>query len=884
MSLSSGENTWGVTYKASMKHLDYRGFREFRIRGIREKVKHKTMASRGCLKLLDILNQTRVRPFGKILSLCSGRGGWDQVLAPYREVKSIYSVTYGPSPETPGHENYADRIFDRREKVNLVYCDARKVEPGDYNWVLFDGGESHDDAKVEAERFHSLLVSCVDKHIKPNTDFILKILTPCHEETLTYLESIQARTNRGAFVRSTQSRTSNLELYFVSVQRKNLRKGAKTLLTDMMLRAHMFMGEVFKSLDVLPLKKYEQPDIEGVEKLQPLNMEKSIAMLGAPVAEGGRDFRHYESLGVYPMGIKGSSSQPPMPIVQQLTGSMREKMRKIGDWRVTDTTPRGFHQTFMKKVDTVPVETHIYNEHLHESYLSLANYYRNSGFRLGPMTYEEVALQANKQGAPRVTDHHKNVGDFLEEPDWENEVKECEDSLVGEHPIHGVWSTMGKREKKSSPFGPKGSRMIAYLPIGMRLVELKNMGRSIELTKPAINKCGVGGMGLHDYGERMKRLWKESAMHDDIAGWDTRVSGTMLDEECAFILSLIDDGMEKKERKRYETIIRNLYRMYKYTHLLIPMESEYVRSELVRGFGQRMSGSNPTYAMNSISRLAVLVTVISVVLDMHPQDVVSELMNESGEGNDEKHEGRFSAMVSGDDCAVFGLNEDIQLFAKSFGVTNEMGMIRKDIGMLARTPVKYRIENVEFCSHRYESVTYFDSSTGRTVVRQMPTRDVTEIMAKTMNWLGARGGVSGELAWLSAQGNNLIVNYHHLRLPRILGLAYKATAPPDLVLDDEGPAWKRTPWMREGDLLRIVNDVLFGVSTRYPVEDFVVMSIKHLGFLKLDRESHYLNLSVEERRTIMRWKAILPGRVINMAHQYGGDISILDNSGVFALG
>lgn len=107
-----------------------------------------------------------------------------------------------------------------------------------------------------------------------------------------------------------------------------------------------------------------------------------------------------------------------------------------------------------------------------------------------------------------------------------------------------------------------------------------------------------------------------------------------------------------------------------------------------------------------------------------------------------------------------------------------MAMLRKVIGLLARTPIKHKIEDMEFCSHRYEIVAYYDSYSGKTISRYTQTRDVCEVITKTMNWLGHRGGEYGELGRLSAQGNNLLVNCHYLRLPRLLGMAYKAIAPP----------------------------------------------------------------------------------------------------------
>lgn len=89
--------------------------------------------------------------------------------------------------------------------------------------------------------------------------------------------------------------------------------------------------------------------------------------------------------------------------------------------------------------------------------------------------------------------------------------------------------------------------------------------------------------------------------------------------------------------------------------------------------------------------------------------------------------------------------------------------------------------------------------------------------------------------------------------------------------------------MREGEILDVINEVLFGEPTQYPIEDFRVRSIRHLGYLRLYKESKYLDLTMEGKTVVMRWKKILSTRAINMARQYGGDISILSYSGVFGL-
>lgn len=60
------------------------------------------------------------------------------------------------------------------------------------------------------------------------------------------------------------------------------------------------------------------------------------------------------------------------------------------------------------------------------------------------------------------------------------------------------------------------------------------------------------------------------------------------------------------------------------------MESDFARSELLEGWGQRMSGSVITYTMNTISRLAVAMTVIGLTFHLTPAEVCVEFLKPKG--------------------------------------------------------------------------------------------------------------------------------------------------------------------------------------------------------------------------------------------------------------
>lgn len=246
-------------------------------------------------------------------------------------------------------------------------------------------------------------------------------------------------------------------------------------------------------------------------------------------------------------------------------GDLMDVMPEINQWSLTDTTPVGFNRVFSKKIDTIPVEEHQHYDYLEGCYKTLQEYFF-SCYEHNVMKFDEMKTQANKQGAAGITDNHQCVKDFLDDPLAEQLI-EVEKSLLSNQPIHAIWSTMGKREKKKSPVGSQGSRTVAYLPIATRMVEMKYLGNLVKLTKPDINPAGVGAVGLHDLGERMSRLWKQSGLSDDIAGWDTRVSATMIELEYT-----LTHHLTKHLSDRSQHIIKGHFQLYKYPKILIPME------------------------------------------------------------------------------------------------------------------------------------------------------------------------------------------------------------------------------------------------------------------------------------------------------------------------
>lgn len=280
-----------------------------------------------------------------------------------------------------------------------------------------------------------------------------------------------------------------------------------------------------------------------------------------------------------------------------------------------------------------------------------------------------------------------------------------------------------------------------------------------------------------------------------------------------------------------------------------------------------MSGSHVTYAMNTITRTALM--ILQAAQAKGRMEDTYAFAQEMMRG---KH---YGGTISGDDEATIGELKDTELLSKSGWILHEVGFPRKDMIQEAPSSLSKHMEEIEFCSHNYIKVSYYDESSGDTCERWCPTRSVTEIMAKATIRLGTGDELSEE-AWLSAQGNQLLVNYHHMRTPRAAGFAFKAIVNPNLLLTDKGGFLKPTPWMREGDILEVLNTVLFGDGTKYPKPRFKVRQFRHIGYSNPRFENVFdPNFNDGQRR---KWRQTLHYEAQRVVTQLstGGDVEILN--------
>lgn len=835
----------GVNYKKMLNSLGKKEFHSMKFEGTAGETKMSFEPSRGSPKMEEILMKSGIRPFGNILSLCAGSGGWEYILARYESVVGILSVTLGKTGGRQGHQTFTPHAFPGRDKVQVIYGDVTKMPSDmseDFDCIIFDGGESDANYTRETKRAAELLEAGFTRFVRPGHMFIAKILTPAVHDVIRQLKHIRTITGSGNLVLLNNSLNSNQELYFVS-GRPNGR---------IAMQIHSAQRERLNRIIV--------NEEHAREYVEPLNWKgpdysESVRQLGKPILGAVRKkFKQWVDGGVFYFGSRGSTGTNRVAPVWHLLRSVQAYIPKLADWQATNTTTAGFEKIFAAKIDTTPVEKSIYYEIMSRVFHHMATFYIENGVRGRTLSYDEICAQANHAGARTVIDvEWQNVGEFLRHPQYEKYMREYEEAMLRGKPLGAIFWAAGKKEKKKHG-GNYGSRMFAYMGIVMRMQELKYLGGLMDFVKPNVNACCVGGLGLHDFGMRVRDNFREAAVCLDIAGWDTKISKRVLEMEERF---MIEVGFSREH-------VQALYAIYKNPAILIPDNTTgFVRSRLLYGNGQRMSGAQTTYSGNTLTVIALTITAWIVANNIAIEDE-RETVHSILSGR-----GKISVLSSGDDHFVSGDVESVRRYSRAWHVYNDMGFIRKDLGLTNDTPVRFSIEEVEFCSHSYERVTYYDENNDRVAERWMPSRQYTEIFGRASIWIAGTDGISEVGAWVAAQAVNLMLNYHHLRDARRLAMAMRAIVPRNLTFSGREIKFLPRPWIHSGQMLDILNDCLFGESTYYPIPGFRVTKYEHLGYIPRYRETLY---NREFEHPMMKlWRTNIPELVRTGAAVYGGD-------------
>nr|QPG92984.1 NS5 protein [Jingmen tick virus]QPN36941.1 polyprotein [Solling flavi-like virus] len=841
----------GHAFKKKLNNMKDNEFHKIRMYGVAEETRGPGVLSRAEYKLVDILTYMRKKMGGQtVVDLCAGRGGWTNVALRYG-CRSVHAVSFWS--KQPSHEQRTGNIWSDR-RVTFSEGDYRNQELMKTNWVLFDGGESNQNADAEKNGFLKLMnndhthgkFSVTDWLLmNPGCNYAIKIMTPWDEETIKLCEHWQEITGRGTFVRLNRERISNACVYFISDNKTNLRHQANELMATLMFKIDEAKGKSIKELKAgagIEQIKAEWPKKGNYKcpvKLEPYDMSASVSEFGE-LKPPRNITRFMKEIGWRYSTYTGSPGTYPNRYVMTIIGVLREVMSSFGNWKSTDTTPESTFEVVSRKIDVAPTEEHKHWVRIGEAYKGIAEHLRGRQIRMKRLDLTQVPATINNQGAMGHQEKFKpysTLGEYVNTPNsgWAQEVNKFGESLNTKSPKMLVYNSMGKKERKQM-FGrkPSGSRLIWFLPGTARLYEALIFADLDRVVKKL--HVSVSGIPLYDYGEAlydcMERGKKDRVfVCDDVPGWDTKVGLGWMCHECHF-LKMISDG------DKYHKEIENLYRIYAYPtvniHRMINGKNEEAIYQLQ---GQVSSGRRVTYAMNTITNTVVTLCRVAYALGVKEEDMRQWVKDKLKRRSDE-----YGGKISGDDSALCLSEKVAQKVVRGAGIEfmNDIGFGRKNRKPDEPSEIIREMKSVEFCSHRYTLVKYMRKRDKATKMRWMPIRSVEEILAKATIMTSKPVATAGvkekyiEAAWARAQAMNLLVNYHHLSEARTVALAL-LTATPTLQLEgmSKGARLIEEPWLRKGRVIDIINNCLFGESTTYSemFEGFSLDFVHELGYI-----------------------------------------------------
>nr|5GOZ_A Chain A, RNA-directed RNA polymerase NS5 [Zika virus]5GOZ_B Chain B, RNA-directed RNA polymerase NS5 [Zika virus]5GOZ_C Chain C, RNA-directed RNA polymerase NS5 [Zika virus]5GP1_A Chain A, RNA-directed RNA polymerase NS5 [Zika virus]5GP1_B Chain B, RNA-directed RNA polymerase NS5 [Zika virus]5GP1_C Chain C, RNA-directed RNA polymerase NS5 [Zika virus] len=235
-SVDTGE-TLGEKWKARLNQMSALEFYSYKKSGITEVCREEARralkdgvatgghaVSRGSAKLRWLVERGYLQPYGKVIDLGCGRGGWSYYAATIRKVQEVKGYTKGG----PGHEepmlvqSYGWNIVRLKSGVDVFHMAA---EPCDT--LLCDIGESSSSPEVEEARTLRVLSMVGDWLEKRPGAFCIKVLCPYTSTMMETLERLQRRYG-GGLVRVPLSRNSTHEMYWVSGAKSNTIKSVST--------------------------------------------------------------------------------------------------------------------------------------------------------------------------------------------------------------------------------------------------------------------------------------------------------------------------------------------------------------------------------------------------------------------------------------------------------------------------------------------------------------------------------------------------------------------------------------------------------------------------------------------------------------------------------
>jgi hypothetical protein len=805
----------GAIYKRMLKTLDKQRFEGFREAGVVKPSRkidsdsvvgtapHLGASSIGYFKLKNICELAQASLHGTVIDACCGAGGWSQVALESIRVKKVLGFTYGSTKE--GHHAVKSRVaenprFEGKE-CNVHY---HQIPPCDV--LLLDAGEVKEDRRVEVQQTKNWFEFFISRYKAGACKAgIVKLLNPYDGHFMDRLNQLEDEGMDFRIVRSTWSRNTTMEHYFVvgygsNDWRGELNRSADKLLNHLNRARHkLYDHSIILNLpapdlpQMAPRTRHASPKL-GFELLKPIPLSQEI--LNKFPNPSPQTFEHWIPRGSRtssPRGETGISYNHPIRYVTQpFFGS--------DGWGLTSTCPAETLAMFRRKIDKSPVEDHQHWGIITKVYEWFSGHVRSKGFKLRRLSYEEVVEQLrNKADIGPL--QYANAATALEDDNFRVLCEQRYDEMCRGICNFQPFNTMGKKEKKELVQGAdRGSRMIAFGDLVTRVVEQMLLGHvnSAHLAAPPYTPGGVCTTPQSEYGEILYKRgqYQGSTTHlhpiaDDTQRFDVCQAEGMLNIESRFFMSLTDDPAHKEG-------IKTLYRWYTHPYIILRVPGGPTRDHeiLLSGRGQRLSGCVVTYAGNTITNMVVTTAHMATV---------------TGHGEERWEDFMSRCTISGDDKVIF-LEDDELACVDNVHFWNDIGWTRKGIPAQSPSRVLPCLQDVSFCSHEPLLLNMKDAY-GRRFDKVVMARSLRTILRKAGLCVGYISpdkeiqAAQAKAVWMS-----ILMQYWFIRDVRLTAQVGLSALNPFTVPMGKtiAPELRGEAWIDKNRMLEIIKNINFG--------------------------------------------------------------------------
>ncbi len=799
----------GMKWKRLLNQMNGEEFNAYRSRGVDE-TQRGDYVSRGGLKMREILQKWEWEPRGNAVDLGCGRGGFSQELCRHPRITSVKGFTIGgKNHETP----QPFKTFGHNLVVLKSGVDVYRMEPFIVDTVVCDIGEC--DAKPEIEKSRTLKVLSLFEGwmaMNPTAAFCVKVLAPYHLEVLRKLEGLQQKFG-GKVVRLGLSRNSTMECYFISGKRNSPSNIIFATISALLSRMNRVTPPIVGDPPTLPIGTRPNPiqkvkeDTPGgrmhmeairdrIDKLKRENRPTFFIDPNQPY----QSFRYHGSFATEPISAGG---QTVNPLIRKLMWPW-ESMTRVVSFMMTDVSTYAQQKILREKVDTHTPEPDPQLRRVNATINKfLIHIFKKKGVVPRVMSPEDYRLNVKSSaaiGAWSKDINWQSVNEALDDPAfWAMVDDERREHLAGRCRMC-VYNTMGKKEKKPAVAGlAKGSRTIWYLWLGSRFLEYEALGFLNEdhWVSREVFPAGVGGVGVNYFGYYLQDIASRGTylVADDVAGWDTRITESDLEDEEEFVLAHIEDPYHRRlVSSVFKFAYRNIVALFPRDH---PSYRSCTVMDIVSRTDQRGSGQIVTYALNTITNGKVQLgrtLEAAGLLEADPRIILEWLM-EYGE------EALNNMVIAGDDVVVATSN---QRFHTSLQYINRTGKIRKDIALETPSRCETNWERVEFCSHHFHPLSLKD---GRQIV--VPCRDQDEVVGRSRIQKGGQVSMAESACLAKAYAQMWALYFFHRRDLR-LAYATICSAVPTHWIPTGRVSWsihQKHEWMTSDDMLDVWNRV-----------------------------------------------------------------------------